>query len=159
MLLKVNKPVAALLSSFLVIYLLTAPTINAYENYLRNPVILENIKPVISYISKNHQENDLLYVYYGAQPAFRYYAHRFGFETGDYILGIPARENPELYLEEIANLKNNPRVWFVFSHNCSRCVVNERKYILEYLDNNGLLIDEFVSTGAGAYLYDLTRHP
>ena len=39
----------------------------------------EDIKPVMSYISNNYLTSDLIYVYYGAGPAFKFYAPQYGF--------------------------------------------------------------------------------
>ena len=45
---------------------------------LIKPTVREEMKPVMNYISANQSSDDLLYVYYGATPAFRFYADDFG---------------------------------------------------------------------------------
>ena len=157
-LLKVNRPISLLVSAFLVVYLLHNPIIVAYKN-LQSPPMKEHIKPVMSHISKSHLNTDLIYIYYGARCAFEFYAPQYGFARNDYIAGLSARNDPAKYLQDIDNLKGNQRVWFVFSHNCSWCSVNEQIFILEHLNEIGLKRSEFISDGASVYLYDLAQLP
>ncbi len=42
----------------------------------------------MSYLEQHRMEGDKIYVYYGAEFQFRYYASRYGFSENDYILGI-----------------------------------------------------------------------
>lgn len=119
----------------------------------------EDIKPVMAYLAENRLNNDVIYVYYGAVPAFQYYAPFYGFESKDYNCGISARKEPHRYIADIESFKGKQRVWFVFSHNCSWCVVNEQDFFLEHLDRQGVKIGEFVSEGAATYLYDLSQPP
>ena len=156
-LLRVNRPIAWLVSIFLGIYLLYTPIIGAYKN-LQSPPMREHIKPVMSYISKSHLSYDLIYVYYGAKPAFEFYAPLYGFDRNDYISGVKARNDPDKYVQDINAMKGNQRVWFVFSHNCSWCMVNEQSFFLERLNEIGLKKDEFITDGASVYLYDLPQH-
>jgi hypothetical protein len=113
----------------------------------------------MSHISDSHLSTDLIYIYYGARPAFEFYAPLYGFTRNDYIVGLSARNDPAKYLQDIDYLKGNQRVWFVFSHNCSWCGVNEQIFIVEHLNEIGLKRSEFNSDGASVYLYDLTQLP
>ncbi len=160
-LLKVNGLLAWLVTASLVIYLLWGPLTTAYEN-LESPPLGEHIKPAMSYLSQGYQDTDLIYLYIGAEPAFAFYAPLYGFDRDDYIVGVWARNDPTHYLEDVDKLRGNPRVWFVFSHNCSWCTVNEQDFILEHLDKIGVKRGELVSGSAAVYLYDLTEpvsHP
>jgi hypothetical protein len=123
---------------------------------LSNPTMEEHIKPVMVYLGQNKQDTESIYVYYGARPAFEYYAPLYGFENSDYIIGISSRAQPEKYIQDIDTLNRQGRIWFVFSHNCSWCKVNEEVYFLEHLDELGTKIDKFESLGASVYLYDLS---
>lgn len=153
-LLKINKFLAKFIYISLVMYFLYNPIMVAYKN-VRSPPMGEHIKPVMAYISKNYLDTDLIYVYYGAVPAFEFYKSQYG--LGRYIRGISARNEPTKYLEDIERLRGNRRVWFIFSHNCSWCIVNEQEFILEYLDKIGVKRDEFLSSGASVFLYDLKQ--
>jgi hypothetical protein len=149
---------AGLVSASLVVYFLYGPIAVAYEN-LQSPPLGEHIKPVMSYMSENYLSTDLIYVYYGAAPAFEFYAPLYGFDRNDYIVGLSARKDPAQYLEEIEKIKGSQRIWFVFSHNCSWCIVNEQDFILEHLNEIGLKNGELVSDGASVYLYNLGQTP
>lgn len=157
-LLKVKRPLAELIYTFLVVYLLYNPTSIACKN-LQSPPMGEHIKPVMAYISKNYLIGDVIYVYYAARPAFEFYMPLYGFDQSDYIGGIAARNDPVKYLEDIEKLRGYRRVWFVFSHNCSWCIVNEQEFFLEYLNKIGVKMGEFLSDGASVYLYDLGQIP
>jgi hypothetical protein len=158
LLLRVNRLMAGLVSASLVVYFLYGPIAVAYEN-LQSPPLGEHIKPVMSYMSENYLSTDLIYVYYGAAPAFEFYAPLYGFDRNDYIVGLSARKDPAQYLEEIEKIKGSQRIWFVFSHNCSWCIVNEQDFILEHLNEIGLKNGELVSDGASVYLYNLGQTP
>ncbi|HXY62286.1 MAG TPA: hypothetical protein VEJ22_05075, partial [Nitrospirota bacterium] len=154
-LLRVNRPMAFVVSAFLVVYLFYDPVIVTYKR-LRSPPMGEHIKPLLARVSRDRLGADSIYVYYGAGPAFEFYAPLYGFARNDYILGSSARNDPDKYLRDIDKLKGGRRVWFVFSHNCSWCAVNEQLFILEHLDKIGLRRSEFLSDAASLYLYDLT---
>lgn len=114
----------------------------------------QDIKPVLANVSKNRLDNDLIYVYHGAKPAFLFYAPSYGL-TENYIIGVNSIEDPIKYLEEIDNLERGHRIWFIFSNNCSGCVVNEEVYIVEHLDKMGRKLDEIQAAGASGYLYEI----
>jgi hypothetical protein len=131
------------------------PIGEAYD-VLQHPRMREHIKPVMSYVSQHKLDTDSVYVYSGAHPAFAYYAPQYGFEDADYSIGVLSREEPHRYLEDIERLMGNKRVWFIFSHNCPWCPVNEKEYYLEHLDDVGTQLDVFESSEASVYLYDLS---
>jgi len=157
-LMRANKNLGKFVCASLAVYLLYGPAFIVYGN-LRKPPMGEHIKPVMAYLSEKRLENDPIYVYYGAGPAFEFYAPLYGFTRSDYVMGISSRGEPAKYLEDIAKLGYNQRAWFVFSHNCSWCIVNEEEYILEYLSKIGVRRDEYLSEGASLYLYDLRYNP
>ena len=123
-----------------------------------NPYTLQEIKPVLSYIRDHKQERDVLYVYYGAQPAFEYYSRRYGLK--DYIL------DPERYwlsydlgklrqnVRSLDRLRGHPRIWILFSHIHSNAQHDEEFYLYR-LDEIGKRLDSFTSAGTAVYLYDL----
>ena len=102
---------------------------------LRNPppYAPEPLKPVLQAMRQAWQPGDRAYVYYGGEKAFLYYARRFGFASGDYVLGRCAREDPRVYLRELDAFRGAPRVWLVVTH----AVPEETTAIRTYLDRIG----------------------
>ncbi len=177
--------ISLLCEKFKMIYLLPIfivlvffqPLTTSWTNLI-NPKFEEEIKPVMSYVKRKIREDDILYVYYSAQYAYKYYAKRYGFndslipEKSQYdpalnagikriyeksgfntiILGSRARENPLQYIEDINSLRGKKRVWFVFSH----LYRNEMNLFLNHLRKVGLEVGYFKSNGAYAFLYDFS---
>ncbi len=104
------------------------------------------------------KDGDALYVSNGAVPAFRFYAPFYGLESILYEFG--EREdykNPQNILNQLDSLKGQPRVWVLFSHVYEREELNERDFVLNYLNENGEKKREFRVPGTSVflYLYDL----
>lgn len=135
--------------------LLSAPAAHALQN-LRQPQLREHIKPVVSYIAQHKLDEDSIYVYYGAEFLFRYYAPRYGFQEDDYSVGVASRQDPDQYAQELNELSGRGRTWFVFSHVYDWEMIDEEAFFLEQLDRLGTRLDEVKAPGASAYLYDLT---
>lgn len=133
------------------------PLISATDNFLR-PHVAEEIRPVIGYIRQNYQNDDELYVYYGARPAFLYYGEKYGFNDEDYIPGNAWRDDWGNYIAEVDKLNGNKRIWILFSHVWDGNGVDEQKLFLNLLDGMGTRLDSFAMPGAAAYLYDLSAN-
>ena len=126
------------------------------------PYAPEPLKPVLLSMRQAWQPGDRVYVYYGAEKAFVYYARRLGFPADAYVLGACAREDPRVYLREIDALRGSPRTWLVVAHPAD----GEDSILLGYLDRIGTRRAEFQAAGrapgprtdeyAHAYLYDLS---
>ena len=151
---KVNRWAALGAWFVLALLLVYDPTSLALHNLI-DPPMREEIKPVMSYVHSHKLGNDLIYVYYGAMPAFNYYAPQYGFRQDEYVEGTTSRKRPTKYFKDLKNLAGRGRVWFIFSHNCSWCAVNEEVYYLENLNKMGTELDEYSSEGASAYLFDM----
>lgn len=146
-----------------VVMLLVHPLTLA-ATYAAAPFKREESRPVFKYFKKHYQPGDAVYVYTGAKKAFKYYSLINDFEP-DYVVGINSRENTQAYLPELAQFRGKPRVWFFFTHIWESDVVNERFFILNYLDGIGRRVDQYEnhaesmvglkSTDSGVYLYDL----
>jgi len=153
-----------------------------YPTYYRHNT--QEIKPILEYIQKNKLDTDILYIYYWAEPAFRYYANNYNFAYADcnIITPLPKNEwikeidyfrnkqglkpvtvdetkcilgNYEGFYQilqqaELDKLQNHGRVWFIFSHLND----HEKQLYLNYLDKIGVRMEEFLQTGAYAYLYE-----
>lgn len=129
------------------------------RQHLRDHPVMEEIKPLMKEVADHRRAGDQIYVYYGAVPAFSFYAVRYGFGPGEFVEGTFHRWQPELYLSEIDRALGAGRTWFVFSHNCNHCRprvrVNEQRFILDHADRRGVLIEQLDGPGTTAYLYDL----
>jgi hypothetical protein len=119
----------------------------------------EELAPVVRYLEAHRQDGDLVYVYYGAQFALRYYAPRLGVRGRDVVTGVAARTAWARYVEDLQQLRGRPRVWVLFSHVYARGGVDEERFFLHHLDTMGTRQDRFQRTGASVYLYDLRQAP
>jgi hypothetical protein len=144
--------VAPVVALVLVGLLLYTPAQAALEN-LRHPYMREDIKPALAYLQQHKHDTDFVYVYYGADPAFEYYAPAFDIKQGDYAVSITARDQPEEYVADIERLSKYRRVWFVFSHPCPSCRLDERKFFLEHLSEQARKIQQLDAPGASVYLF------
>jgi hypothetical protein len=123
-----------------------------------HPRYEEEIKPELRYLEANRQPGDVIYVYYGAKPAFAYYARRYGWDVDDCCtMGARSREDWDGYEQDLERLRGHRRVWLVFSHIFDWKEVDERALFLQLLDNIGERLDGFETQGAAIYLYDLSR--
>ncbi len=150
----INKAGAFCIAGLLSLYLIYGPAVETYRN-VKSPPMGEHIKPVLSYLARNFKEKDFIHIYYGARLAFKFYAPRYGLTRADYSVSVKAPEEPGRYLATIDAMEGRGRVWFVFSHNCSWCLVDEEKFFIGHLNDVGHMIDHFSSEGAAVYLYDL----
>ena len=148
-----NSMLGVVATMGLAVALFYAPVSQAWHNF-RQPDMVEHMKPVLAYVQNSRKPGETIYVYYGAQPAFIYYAGQFGFKEGDYLLGIASRRQPDRYLAQLNELKGR-HVWLIFSHNCYWCQVDEQAYILTRLDAFGTRLAETYAPKASGYLYDL----
>jgi hypothetical protein len=115
----------------------------------------EPLKRALREMRDAWQPGDRVYVYYGAEKAFVYYARRYGFAPGSYVLGRCAREDPRLYLQELDAFRGSPRVWLVMAHPA----LGEDAIILGYLDRIGTRWRSFQAAGRepGSRVPDLAR--
>ena len=155
---RINFPFASAAAALALIYLSIAPFSQSIDKFL-HPPMYEHIKPILSELSNNLQEEDLVYVYYGAIPAVQYYAPFYSLDENKLYFGISSRDNPSRYLDEIAHLPESPRTWFVFSHLCPNCEVDEQEYIMAYVDDRGTRIAAYEASRADGYLYIITPSP
>jgi len=122
----------------------------------KNPLeIPQHIKPIIQYLKEHKQEGDIIYVYYAAGNLFEYYSEQFGgFEDDVSITGVNSRNNWDNYMKDLDQLRENKRVWVLFSHFFGY----EEYFFLSYLDSIGTRLDAFVGNNTAVYLYDFSQH-
>ncbi|MGD1809506.1 glycosyltransferase family 39 protein [Dapis sp. BLCC M126] len=151
-----------IISIFLIILLLRQPFAKAID-LIEEPINYSDIKPVLSYIKKHQQPGDILYVYQRGIYQFQYYAEKYDYQEGDYIIGVDdldKYDGQELsitemtrYEKDLDKLRGNKRVWLLFSHTH---IPAERRFLNYYLNEIGLRIDTFEKPGSYVYLYDMS---
>jgi uncharacterized membrane protein len=113
-------------------------------DYLKYPGV-ENIRPVITALSRDFETGDKIYVYYSAKPAFTYY-YRDNIESQ--IYGISSRRDPNKYYQEIDKLLlSYNRIWLVFSH----CYANECELIPKHVSEKHRV--DLIASDNGTWLY------
>ncbi len=142
-----NLPIAGVL---LVGLLFLNPVLSAGAHLVK-PRTVEEIEPVMKFLREHQRSGDILYLYYGAWHAFKYYSKRYDFTDSRYVLGISSRDDRNKYVRDLGQLHGNRRVWILFSH----VYKDEEALLSYYLDTNGTRLDSFRSEGAAVYLYDL----
>jgi hypothetical protein len=125
------------------------------------PYRIEDMKPVMSHLQANWRAGDGVYVFHGADPAFRFYSADYGFRDPDYVLGRCHHGVNLGYRLELDAFRGRPRVWVVLTHAIP--YFHERDDILSYLDTIGVRRDYFVEQSrasgllpAEVILYDLS---
>ncbi len=125
---------AGLAVCVLALVLLAGPASKALENF-SEPRMQENMHPAMRVLRAQHRPGDLIYVYYAAMPAFRYYVPFYGFGEEQFRAGeISYYRFLAPTLADIDTLRGNPRVWVLFSHVYEEDGVNEREAVLTYID-------------------------
>ncbi len=161
---KSRSKLRLILSTTLLLFLIIPPLYNA-SNLIVMPQLKEEIKPVISYIKERQQPGDILYIYQRGKYQFKYYAKKYGYQEGDYIIGVDdldkydgsnlSNEERERYEKDLDKLMGNKRVWLLFSH---ANISSENEMMKSSLERRGKKIDFFARKGAFVYLYDLTGY-
>ncbi len=138
--------------------LLYSPVVSAAQNFV-SPKYPEHIRPTMAYLRENRKPGDVIYVYYWAVPAFRYYAPFYGFTANDFIAGNDYETNPPSLLTEVDQFKGQKRVWVVFSHVYEKDGYNEKDALLAHLNEIGVKKRTFIvpGTSVSLYLYDLGK--
>ncbi len=106
----------------------------------------EDIKPVLSYVAKSRQAEDIVYIYSGSSAAFDFYKDNFFGKDDNCLIGVSSGDDFESFVKQFNQLQG--RVWLVFSH------MNPPEGI-QYLEESLTefeLIDHFEAEGAKTYL-------
>ncbi|MGC1377226.1 MAG: hypothetical protein WA821_13435, partial [Anaerolineales bacterium] len=137
-------------------FLLYQPLVTAAQNFA-SPKYSEHIRPTMAWLQANRRPGDVIYVYYWAVPAFRYYAPFYGLAENDFSAGNDHEDNSPGLLAEIDRYKGQKRVWVLFSHVYEKGDYNEKDALLAHLDAIGVRKREFIRPGTSVslYLYDL----
>jgi hypothetical protein len=125
------------------------------------PSRVQHITPVFQHITERREATDKIYVFYGAVPAFRYYAPRFGIPFAQAQFGRCWLGEPRQYLRELDRLRGARRAWILATHTQRP---GELELLTGYLDRIGRRLDEMTVPGSSGnplegafgYLYDLS---
>lgn len=151
-----SRLVSHLLFAAAAVFLLSLALQTEQKELTQHPVS-ENIKPVMADLVARRQPGDQIYVYYGAVPAFEFYADQYGVGEAEYVAGAFHRSQPGEYLKDIDAQIRPGRVWVVFAHNCDHCrmKINEQAFILQHLDGRGQRLYERDEAGSTLLLFEL----
>ncbi|MCB1175076.1 MAG: glycosyltransferase family 39 protein [Leptospiraceae bacterium] len=148
-----------------------------------HPRVMQEIKPVLAYVDQRRQRNDIVYLYYWAEPAFRYYAPAYGFHFADCRSINPVPANA--YIKEVDYYRQK-RPMQPAAVETTRCILGiaetwqqarpdlellqghgriwfvfahinepEQQLFLHDLNARGTQLDHYEQPGAAAYLYHL----
>lgn len=153
---RTNRIVINLISFLGIAVLLSSNIISAFNGFI-HPEQREEMRPLLTSVRAQTLPYDHLYIYYGAVPAFEYYSNFIDFSNTTITFGSNSRADPEGYIKELQKLEGNPRVWIIFSHIYDSGKINERNFMVTYLDQIGTRLSEQQEPGAYGYLYELDR--
>lgn len=125
------------------------------------PSYVQHLRPVMTYLVSHRSPSDAVFVFYGAIPAFDYYAARMALPGERTIFGRCAVGDPRDYLRQLEPLRGVGRAWMVVTHTQRE---GELELMLAYLDRIGRRLDAVVVPAsnrryieeAAAFLYDLS---
>jgi len=148
-----------LVPSILSLYILFSPTIESFNRFLE-PSYREHIRPAMVTLSDRWQAGDAMFISYGAESAFLFYAERYGLSDVAYqTSNIEDYKNPANILSQVDALDGNARVWILITHVYERGDFNEKDYLLAHLDSIGDKKREIRKPGTSVhlFLYDLSQ--
>ncbi|MGA7877160.1 MAG: glycosyltransferase family 39 protein [Desulfoferrobacter sp.] len=147
-----SVPLVVIVASSLIVYPLAHATF-----HLTKPRMTEEIKPVLRHVRENWSKGDELYLFWSAEPAFLYYADKFGLENAKMTKGVGFKSSGLKYFKDFEKLIGKKRIWFIFSRTWMGENDNDKDPLLHYLDARGTRKDSFEAFNASAYLYDLSE--
>jgi hypothetical protein len=124
----------------------------AAENVI-SPKMQEHIKPTMEYLRDNRAPDDLIYVYHGAIPAFKYYAPFYEIDMRNVVFGVKHADDFSAYRAELDALPNDQRVWVLFSHVFIEAGGNEKDFMFNALKALREKKREFKMPGTSVFLY------
>lgn len=140
---------------FLIAFL-AFPPVSTFIKMDKNPLRLEEMRPLLEKLEKRIKPEDKIYVYYGAYEAFKYYYNtKYSRMTKEknIIWGEYHRDDVNKYIADLEKiLDKNMRVWILFSHYWEK----ERIHIIEYLNQRGNLKTKISDKSTLGYLFEIT---
>ncbi|MCP3928108.1 MAG: hypothetical protein GY705_03295 [Bacteroidetes bacterium] len=130
--------------------LFTASIHDGYRHIFQ-PLEIEEIKPILSYVQQNMDEGDQIFINHLAVPAYHFYAHLHD-QKNEFILPAAIegswRDSPEPMLQ-----KSGQKLWYIYSHALSEETRGTVMNTVSALREKGLQIDQHHAKGAGCYLF------
>jgi hypothetical protein len=114
----------------------------------RPPYLIQPLRPVLERVEQLRQAGDAIYVDYAAAQAFLYYAPRFGFAPGEYVIGRCSLSDRRDYLRQVDRFRGQPRLWIIGTH----LSAVERSLTVGYLEAIGRRIESIFVAAVGAPL-------
>jgi hypothetical protein len=116
----------------------------------------EDLRTVVQHFAVARRAGDVVYVYYAAQAAFRYYTARLGVTMTPVAIGTCARTDWRAYVADLDRLRGRARVWIVASH-LYRGRVDEDSLFTDYPRRlGGPPLAAFTGRDSWARLYDFS---
>jgi hypothetical protein len=159
-----NRAMANIAFASMVILLLRPAVPTTSDFLFSRDYVVDDLKPVLTYMEDNTQTDDHVYLYHSVSAAFEHYAPLYNLEILPVIYGENNSQRAKRYDDELSSLPRGKRIWFVFSFIGETRInketkQNERDYILNYMKGHGTLIREYYSTNnvSSAHLFILDR--
>ncbi|WP_069471534.1 glycosyltransferase family 39 protein [Candidatus Marithrix sp. Canyon 246] len=153
-----------------------------YQNFIiKDNHVIEEIKPVLETVQGHRLNTDKVYIYYWAEPAFRYYANHYGFNYENCHIINPIAKTEHIKEVDFSRMQRDLKPVAVNDTQCilgnseffhpslkdleqlkgqgrvwfifSHLGEHERPLFLNYLDSIGTRLDENLQPGSSAYLY------
>jgi hypothetical protein len=135
--------------SLLLATLLLVPSLHSALSLLNNPILREEMRPVLKYLSNHQKPDDKVYIYYRGHNTVKYYQWYVKLPEHNVHQGVHSiHGNQEQFIQEIEYMKRWPRVWFLFLHRL------EDQEILFLSNIEGELLDQYYAPGVSLYLYN-----
>jgi hypothetical protein len=81
----------------------------------RMPVVAEQNKEIISWLTRHRQPGDAIYVMRLARPPFHWYGSRYRIQPGDWTPGTCDRFDTRVFVRQLDQFRGRPRVWVVLT--------------------------------------------
>jgi hypothetical protein len=121
-------------AGWLLIGLLIIPQLAMCRELLKRPLHAEQTREMLQHIHEHWEENDRLYVYYGAVPAVAYYHAQYPIPSDAVLMGVENRQRPlEVFIQDLERIRGNGRLWVLLAHRQQ----SEEMAIRAYLEATG----------------------
>ncbi|WP_420641897.1 glycosyltransferase family 39 protein [Candidatus Leptofilum sp.] len=111
----------------------------------------ESLRPAVAYLNEQAQPDDVVYVYYGAGPAYKVYQGNSPLETiyGTWFRNLPT---PEKVSEIHQAVNDAPRFWLAMSHIYQR-EDEELVQALAEASPGYIVVDQYEAENAAVFLF------
>ena len=153
-----------------------------YQNFIiKDNHVIEEIKPVLETVQGHRLNTDKVYIYYWAEPAFRYYAKHYGFNYENCHIINPIAKQEFIKEVDFSRMQRDLKPVAVNDTQCilgnsenfhsslkdleqlqghgrvwfifSHAGEDQKQLFLNYLDSIGTRLNENLQPGSSTYLY------